>query len=143
MIIAGIGCRRGTSAAAIGAVIDAALARAGLAKGELDAIAAPAAKGGEPGIAATASALGVALVLVAQDDLEAAGRRGHTRSKRVMALMGVPSVAEAAALAAGGPVARLVVARTVVGPATCALAHVGTQGTLGRRRGHAARGETP
>ena len=145
MIIAGIGCRRGTSAAAISAAIDAALARAGLTKGALAAIAAPAAKGDEPGIAATASALGVTLVLVAQDDLEAAGRRGHTRSPRVMALMGVPSVAEAAALAAGGPVARLVTARTVVGPATCALAQVGTATSRGRasRSQSDDGGETP
>jgi cobalt-precorrin 5A hydrolase len=34
----------------------------------------------------------------------------------------VPSVAEAAALAAGGPAARLIAPRIAVGPATCALA---------------------
>jgi cobalt-precorrin 5A hydrolase len=37
----------------------------------------------------------------------------------------VPSVAEAAALAAAGPAARLIVARIAVGPATCALADAG------------------
>ena len=42
-----------------------------------------------------------------------------------MALAGVPSVAEAAALAAGGPDARLIVPRIAVGPATCALAATG------------------
>ena len=42
-----------------------------------------------------------------------------------MALTGVPSVAEAAALAAGGAAARLVAPRIVVGPATCALADTG------------------
>jgi cobalt-precorrin 5A hydrolase len=36
--------------------------------------------------------------------------------------MGVPSAAEAAALAAGGPAARLLAPRIAVGPATCALA---------------------
>jgi len=40
----------------------------------------------------------------------------------VIALAGVPSVAEAAALAAAGPDARLIVPRIAVGPATCALA---------------------
>jgi cobalt-precorrin 5A hydrolase len=40
----------------------------------------------------------------------------------VLALKGVPSVAEAAALAAGGPRSRLLAPRIAVGPATCALA---------------------
>jgi cobalt-precorrin 5A hydrolase len=122
MIVAGVGCRRGTSAAAIETVIAAALARAGLARDMLDAIATAAAKGDESGIAAAAAALGVPLVLVPQRDLETAGGRATTRSQRVMTLMGVPGVAETAALAAGGPAARLVVPRIAIGPATCALA---------------------
>jgi len=125
MIVAGIGCRRGAPATAITAVIAAALERAGLAPDALGAIAAPAAKWHEPGIAAAASALGLRLVLVPQRELEAAGSRTATRSQRVLALTGVPSIAEAAALAAGGPAARLVVARIAVGPATCALASSG------------------
>ena len=44
---------------------------------------------------------------------------------RVLALTGVPSVSEAAALAAAGPTARLIAPRIAVGPATCALAAVG------------------
>jgi cobalt-precorrin 5A hydrolase len=122
MIVAGIGCRRGTPAAAIETVITAALARAGLAYGTLDVIAVPAAKEDEPGIAQAAASLGVRLVLVPQLELKLAGSRVETRSKRVMDLMGVPCVAEAAALAAGGPAARLVLARIAVGSATCALA---------------------
>jgi cobalt-precorrin 5A hydrolase len=125
MIVAGIGCRHGTPAAAIAAVIDAALARAGLAKDALGIIATSATKGGEPGIAATASALRVPLVLVPPADLEAAGVRTVTRSERVVALTGVPSVAEAAALAAGGATARLLLSRIAIGPATCALAATG------------------
>jgi cobalt-precorrin 5A hydrolase len=122
MMVAGIGCRRGTSAEAIETVIAAALAQAGLPRRMLDAIAAPAAKADEPGIAAAAATLGVRLVLVPQPDLESASNRAETHSQRVMKLMGVPCVAEAAALAAGGPTARLVVPRIVIGPATCALA---------------------
>jgi cobalt-precorrin 5A hydrolase len=128
MIVAGIGCRRGASAREIGAAISAALARAGLAHDALALIAAPAMKGGEPGIAAAATDLGVPLVLVPQADLEAAGSRTATRSARVVALMGVPSAAEAAALAAGGPAARLLAPRIAVGPATCAL--VTSEGAL-------------
>jgi cobalt-precorrin 5A hydrolase len=120
MIVAGIGCRKGAVAAEISAAIADALARAGL--DTLDLVAAPESKGGEHGIAAAAAALGVPLVLVAKADLEAAGARTQTRSERVLALTGVPSVAEAAALAAGGPAARLILPRITVGVATCALA---------------------
>jgi cobalt-precorrin 5A hydrolase len=67
----------------------------------------------------------VPVVLVPQTDLEAAGARGVTYSERVVAFAGVPSVAEAAALAAGGAAARLIAARIAVGPATCALADTG------------------
>jgi len=122
MIVAGVGCRKGASAREVGAAISAALSRAGLRADALDAIAAPALKSGEAGIAAAASDLGVPLVLVPQAELEAAGARTMTRSERVVALMGVPSAAEAAALAAAGPAARLVAPRTAVGTATCALA---------------------
>jgi len=122
MIVAGVGCRRGTAGAQIEAAIAAALAQAGLGREAVRAIATSAAKANEPGIAAAASAIGVPLVLVANDDLAAAGERAATRSERVLALAGVPSVAEAAALAAGGPASRLIAPRVAVGPATCALA---------------------
>jgi cobalt-precorrin 5A hydrolase len=125
MIVAGVGCRRGAPAAAIMAAIEAALASNGLAKASLGIIATSAAKAGEHGISVAAAALGVPLVVVAQIDLEAAAGRTATRSERVIALTGVPSVAEAAALAAGGSSARLVAPRVAVGPATCALADTG------------------
>jgi cobalt-precorrin 5A hydrolase len=125
MIIAGIGCRRGVSAAHIEAAVRAALARSGLAAAALAMIAAPAAKEAEGGIAAAAAALGVPLVWVASGELALAGGRVTTRSERVVALMGVPCIAEAAALAAGGPKARLLLPRIAVGPATCALADRG------------------
>jgi cobalt-precorrin 5A hydrolase len=127
VIVAGIGCRRGASAADVAAVINAALARAALKPDALDAIATSAAKGGEPGIAAAAASFGLPLVLVPQADLAAADARTTTRSERVLALTGVASVAEAAALAAGGPQARLLAPRIVLGPATCALARSGDE----------------
>jgi cobalt-precorrin 5A hydrolase len=122
MIVAGIGCRKGTSAGDIGAVIGAALARAGFATKALDLIAAPELKRGEQGIAAAAAALGVPLVLIPEADLAAASARAETRSERVLAVIGIPSVAEAAALAGGGLSARLILPRIAVGSATCALA---------------------
>jgi cobalt-precorrin 5A hydrolase len=122
MIVAGIGCRKGVLAADIKAAIVAALAETGVAASELRLIATAAAKGSEPGVVAAASAIGVPLVLIAPGDLAAAATRATTRSERVIALVGVASVAEAAALAAAGPAARLMAPRIVVGPATCALA---------------------
>jgi cobalt-precorrin 5A hydrolase len=122
MIIAGVGCRKGASAAAVAAAIEAAFARAGLAQDLLDAIATTADKGSEPGITAAAITLGVPLVCVPPADLQSASGRTISRSERVVALTGLPSVAEAAALAAGGPAARLLSARIAVGPVTCALA---------------------
>jgi cobalt-precorrin 5A hydrolase len=125
MIVAGVGCRRGTAAVQIEAAIAAALAGAGLGLTAVRLIATSAAKADEPGIAAAASSIGVPLVLVTQDDLVAAGARAVTRSERVLALTGLSSIAEAAALAAGGPAARLIAPRIAVGPATCALADSG------------------
>jgi cobalt-precorrin 5A hydrolase len=125
MIVAGVGCRRGASAAEIEAAIAAALARAGLGGESLGMIATAAFKGGERGIMDAATARGVPLVLVPQNDLHAAGAGVVTHSERVVAFAGVPSVAEASALAAGGAAARLIAARIVVGPATCALADTG------------------
>jgi len=122
MIVAGIGCRRGASAAAIEAAIAAALARASLDQSALSLIAAPADKCDESGIAAAASARGVPLVAVSELELNGAGARCVTRSERSLARMGVPSVAEAAALAAAGATARLLLPRVALGPATCALA---------------------
>jgi cobalt-precorrin 5A hydrolase len=122
MIVAGVGCRKGAPASDVEAALSAALARAGIASGALDGIATLAAKNEEAGIAAAAARLGVAVILVSDEELHAAGGRTQTRSKRVLALTGVPSVAEAAALAAAGPSARLIGPRLVVGAATCALA---------------------
>ena len=122
MIVAGVGCRAGASAAEVEAAVAAALASAGLKAGALGMIATSYAKAAEPGIVAVASERGVKFVVVPQAEFEAAGLRAVTHSDRVLALTGVPSVSEAAALAAGGPDARLIGPRVVVGPATCALA---------------------
>jgi cobalt-precorrin 5A hydrolase len=121
MIVAGVGCRKGVQPAEVEAVILAALQRAGVTVSELQLIATMDAKSGERGIEVAATAMRVPLVLVTRADLVTASMRAATRSERVNALVGVPSVAEAAALAAGGPAARLIAPRIAVGLATCAL----------------------
>jgi cobalt-precorrin 5A hydrolase len=120
-MIIGVGCRKGVSAAAVTTAIETACARAGVTTARIGGIATAAMKANERGIADAAAALGVPLVLVSEADLRAAGARAVTHSTRVMELTGVPSVAEAAALAAGGPAACLLAARIAVGPVTCAL----------------------
>ncbi len=122
MMVAGIGCRAGASARDIEAALSAALSNTGEPIRELDLIATSAAKANETGIAEVARTRGIKFVVVAQAELEAAATRGITKSARVLALTGVPSVAEAAALAAAGPTARLLVPRITVRTATCALA---------------------
>jgi len=122
MIAAGVGCRRGTPAPDIEAAIRAALARANITTDALDVIATIEAKSAEAGIRGAAEKLGVAVIVVSDADLKAASGRTETKSERSLALMGVPSVAESAALAAAGPTANLIASRLVVGTATCALA---------------------
>jgi cobalt-precorrin 5A hydrolase len=126
LIAAGIGCRKAISATEVEAALQAALAAAvhskSLVDGRLSLIAAPAVKGSEAGLIAAAAARGVPLRLIPQPMLEAANSRTLTHSAQSMAAMNVNSVAEAAALAAAGPNARLLAPRIAVGPVTCALA---------------------
>ena len=122
VIVAGVGCRKAISAAQVESAIEAALLHCRLAGHRLSLIAVPAVKGTEAGIVAAAAARGVQLVLIAQDALEAADAHTLTRSARSMDTLNVHSVAEAAALAAAGPNARLLAPRVAVGPVTCALA---------------------
>ncbi len=117
MNVAGIGCRRGVAQAEVEAAIAAALARDGHPR--LDALATGEAKRGEPAIAAAAASLGLALLY---PDIRDAAAVTLTRSARVEALLGVPSLAEAAALAAAGPGATLLGPRLAVGRVTCAIA---------------------
>lgn len=122
MIAAGIGCKRGAAAPDIEAVIRAALSHAHITADALDVIATIEAKRSEIGIRKAADKLGVSIIVVSQPELIAAGDRVATRSQRTLALAGVGSVAEAAALAAAGPLAKLIAPRLVIGAATCALA---------------------
>jgi len=87
VIVAGIGCRKGASAAQIDAAIGTALERAGRPLARLDLMATAESKREEEGIAAAASARGLRLVFVDQAELEIAGARGATWSSRVLALV--------------------------------------------------------
>jgi cobalt-precorrin 5A hydrolase len=122
MIVAGIGCRKGVSVTEVLAAVEAAIAPDALAGRRPALLAAPAAKRNEAAIQGAAEVLGVRLIWISQSALEAAGPRTLTHSARSLAAMNVHSVAEASALAAAGPYARLLTARLALGPVTCALA---------------------
>lgn len=100
MKIAGLGFRRGVSAESL----KAALALVG----QPEALATAEDKTQEPGLVRLASGLGLRVLGVSRAALEAQGVEG---SARVMAEYGTGSVAEASALAAAGPGARLVAPR--------------------------------
>jgi cobalt-precorrin 5A hydrolase len=119
VIVAGIGCRRACAAADIVALVRRALATADAAAAVL---AAPDFRSDEPGTALAARSLGLPLTFVERELLAAAEPRCATRSARAAETTGLASVAEAAALAAAGPGATLVLPR-IAGPrVTCALA---------------------
>lgn len=109
MRIAGIGCRPGTPAPVLSDLLAVAEARAGA----VGAVATIASREAE------VARLGRPLRLVV-----VAGIETPTRSARVMALCRTGSVAEAAALSACGPGARLTLPRLVsrCGRATIAIA---------------------
>ncbi len=122
MIVAGIGCRKGASATDVNAAIDAALKEAGQSAEALSVLATSDGKGSEPGLIEAARERGLELVLVKPAALEAAGSRTRSFSPRVQEMFGVPSVAEAAALAAAGPQSELLIPRVIVESVTCAIA---------------------
>lgn len=119
----GVGCRTGVDGAAIMALV--ARARAGLAAAAPATLFTIADKRGEPGLAAAAAMLGLDLVFLTPAVMAAVASRVSTPSKASMARFGLPSIAEAAALAGAGPGARLLVPRMVEGGVTCAIAGMG------------------
>lgn len=120
MRVAGLGFRTGTTAASLRAALELAGGPAGVT-----VLATTAAKAADPAILTLARDLGLQVQGVPPGEL---GRQKvMTQSPRVIAMHGTGSVAEAAALAAAGPGARLTGPR-MVSPdrmATAALAERG------------------
>jgi cobalt-precorrin 5A hydrolase len=119
VIIAGIGCRRDCAAEDIFAIVRLAAERAGAAP---TALATSAAKAATPALREAAAVLALPLLPVAGPALEAAAPRCATRSAASLRATGLPSLAEAAALAAAGEGSRLLLPRIAGARATCALA---------------------
>jgi cobalt-precorrin 5A hydrolase len=122
MIVAGVGCRRGTSAEEVERVVLKALGTFNVLHTSLDALATETAKAGEPGIAEAARRLSVRLIACEMSDLEHVADAVLTPSSLVLETKGVPSIAEASAMVAAGRNARLLGARVATAGATCAIA---------------------
>ncbi|MEI4232951.1 cobalamin biosynthesis protein [Roseovarius sp. D22-M7] len=121
MIAAGFGFRAAATTASLRDALDLARARTG-AGPTLVALATAADKAGAAPLCALAQALG--LPIHAVDTARLTAQHTPTRSHASQAAHGTGSVAEAAALAAAGPEARIVAPRVISGDgmATCALA---------------------
>lgn len=118
-VIAGVGLRRGCPAEEIAALVRRACAEAGRS---VSALAAPAFRRDEAGLGGAAAQLGVGLLWVEREALEAVQARCPTRSVAAERMVGISSVAEGSALAAAGPGGRLLLARIAAPRSTCALA---------------------
>jgi cobalt-precorrin 5A hydrolase len=116
----GIGCKRGCSSEAIVALVERTIAAS--CAGAPAALFTHEAKKSEAGLASAAKALGLPLVFLDGQVLRQASLRAATNSPRVTAMFGLPSIAEAAALAGAGPSSVLLVARMSDGGASCAIA---------------------
>jgi cobalt-precorrin 5A hydrolase len=122
MIVAGVGCRRDTSADEIERVVRLALGMFELPAERLEAIATESEKADEPGFPEVARRFSVRLVACTAADLDRVSDRLLTRSERVSQATGLPSIAEAAALVAAGRNGRLLGPRLATARATCAIA---------------------
>jgi cobalt-precorrin 5A hydrolase len=122
MIVAGVGCRRGTSADELERVVRLALGFFQLAPERLDAIATESAKATEPAFQEVARRLSVTLSACTVLDLDRVAGQVLTTSLLVLAAKGVPSIAEGSALVVAGRNARLLGTRLVTEGATCAIA---------------------
>lgn len=120
-LVAGIGFRHEASAGEIASLIREALSVAG-APARLGAVATAADRAAEPAIRAAAAAFGLDALGIEAPALRAVDARVTTRSARMTRERGIGSLAEAAALAAAGEDARLVLPRIASANVTCALA---------------------
>jgi cobalt-precorrin 5A hydrolase len=122
MIAAGIGCRRGTSVEELEAALNQAQMTFGVRDADIAVLATLASKVDEPSIQAVARLRGLRLQALSKERLGAVADKVASSSERVRQLVGVDSVAEAAALAAAGRNARLLGPRIATATTTCALA---------------------
>jgi len=111
-LVIGLGFREAATAQSIGEVLASVAARIAQ-PGVATVLAVAEDKAAHPGLLAAVQASHFPVETVATEEMREADARVITRSERVLRQRGVGSVCEAAALAAAGRGARLVVTRTV------------------------------
>jgi cobalt-precorrin 5A hydrolase len=116
----GIGCKKGCSSEAIAALVERAIAAASCAVAPA-ALFTHEAKKSEAGPRECGKSAWPAARLSRRPSF-AASLFTRRHEPRVMAMFGLPSIAEAAALAGAGPSSILLVARMSDGRASCAIA---------------------
>jgi cobalt-precorrin 5A hydrolase len=121
MIAIGIGCRNGASKEAIMGIVAEALAHTAQAV-ETAALFTYEGKRHEAGLIAAANALAMPLHFLPLETLQSVADRIVTPSQAAEKALGIPSVAEAAALAGCGQGAHLLVPRITGEGVTCAIA---------------------
>ncbi|HEY1736375.1 MAG TPA: cobalamin biosynthesis protein [Methylovirgula sp.] len=121
MIAIGIGCRSGTRKEVIILLIRDTLARESLPVHGATLFTYEGKKN-EAGLVAAAEALTLPLRFLSLEALRAVADKITIRSEAAQNALGLPSVAEAAALAGAGEGARLLVPRIKGEGATCAIA---------------------
>jgi cobalt-precorrin 5A hydrolase/precorrin-3B C17-methyltransferase len=137
----GLGCERGCSARELLDLVRETLRENGLAARSVAGVFSIDLKSDEPAIHAVAAHLGAPARFFDAETLDAQAPRLATPSEEVRRAVGVPGVAEAAALAAAGPEGALIVTKRKSKRATCAVARAPEAldaATLGRPRGRLA-----
>lgn len=122
MIAAGVGCRRDAAAGDILDVIREATDVAGVDTAAIACLSIPDFKQSEQGVHKAALELAIPVVVIPRATIERLQEAALTRSKVVLAAIGLANVAEAAALAGAGDGAELLGPRAATPFATCALA---------------------
>jgi cobalt-precorrin 5A hydrolase len=128
MIVAGLGFRTTCTADELVALIVSVRDAAGA---KIAALAVPDFKAGASALAGAASSLALEVRPVSRQALIAVQPLCPSRSAAALAAVDLASVAEACALAAAGPGARLVSRKTASKAATCALAASASEEELG------------
>ncbi len=120
VIAVGLGFRRACTAGTLVALVRRALAATGAPPQDL--VVATVAEKDRPVLHEAAAILGLPVRILSKEAMSDVEDRLTVRSDRVQACLGIPSVAEAAALTAAGPGARLILPRIATADATCAVA---------------------
>ncbi|APH58982.1 cobalamin biosynthesis protein [Granulibacter bethesdensis] len=117
LIVAGIGCRPLCVAEAVVALLHQAAQRA-----PFSIVAIPEFRSGAEGLMKALTRLAYPVRVMTMADLQTVQHRCVTRSAAALRATGLSSVAEAAALAAAGPQAQLILPRIAADGVSCALA---------------------